>query len=315
MKKHLLTLLMAGFATVAHAQPTQAPAPTATSNAAPAPTNAPIDADPAMWVVRDDDTTIYLFGTFHMLDGRRDWFNDEVRTAFDASQQLVLEVDLPEDPAQLQAQLGPVIARLAVDPQGRAITSRLTPEQVTQLRAQLGPAVTIFDQAKFEPWMVSLGLTQAAAARMGLDPSHGPEAILRRAANERRMSFAALETAEQQFSIFDGQPDADQMEGLVEQLAAPDKMRETMEPMLAAWTVGDVDRLTGILNEGVRDDPESYRLLFTDRNRNWARWIQQRLQQPGTVFMAVGAGHLGGQGSVQDQLRALNISSARVPSR
>ena len=46
------------------------------------------DADPALWVVRDADTTIYLFGTFHLLDGRP-WFNDEVKTAFDASSELV----------------------------------------------------------------------------------------------------------------------------------------------------------------------------------------------------------------------------------
>ena len=42
-----------------------------------------------MWVVRDADTTIYLFGTFHALDGKRDWFNDEVKQAFDASDDVV----------------------------------------------------------------------------------------------------------------------------------------------------------------------------------------------------------------------------------
>ena len=31
------------------------------------------DANPAIWVVRDEDTIVYLFGTFHMLDGRP-WF-------------------------------------------------------------------------------------------------------------------------------------------------------------------------------------------------------------------------------------------------
>ena len=67
------------------------PAPAAAPRTAPLP-----DADPALWVVRDADTTIYLFGTFHLLDGRP-WFNDEVRTAFDASDELVMEAILPED--------------------------------------------------------------------------------------------------------------------------------------------------------------------------------------------------------------------------
>ena len=42
--------------------------------------SAPPTPDPAMFVVRDADTTIYLFGTFHALDGQSDWFNDQVKT-------------------------------------------------------------------------------------------------------------------------------------------------------------------------------------------------------------------------------------------
>ena len=83
-------------------------------------------------MVRDDDTTIYLFGTFHLLDGRP-WFNDEVRTAFDASNELVVEVIIPEDPAELQ----PVILRYAVDPQGR----KLVPAADAEQNAALGRAL------------------------------------------------------------------------------------------------------------------------------------------------------------------------------
>ena len=41
----------------------------------PAAPEAPID-QPAMFVVRDADTTIYIFGTFHALDGRSQWFGE-----------------------------------------------------------------------------------------------------------------------------------------------------------------------------------------------------------------------------------------------
>jgi uncharacterized protein len=52
--------------------------------------------------------------------------------------------------------------------------------------------------------------------------------------------------------------------------------------------------------------------LLVRRNKAWAQWIRARLDQPGTAFIAVGAGHLGGEGSVQDQLKALGVESARV---
>src|SRR4051812_35847345 len=60
--------------------------------------SAPAAADPALFVVRDADTTIYIFGTFHALDGQSDWFRDEVKGAFENSGELVLETLVPEGP-------------------------------------------------------------------------------------------------------------------------------------------------------------------------------------------------------------------------
>ncbi len=76
MKKLLSALLLA--ATPACAQ--QAPPP------------APNDADPALWVVKDEDTTVYLFGTVHVLKPGLSWFDEAVKTAFDRSDELVLEI-------------------------------------------------------------------------------------------------------------------------------------------------------------------------------------------------------------------------------
>ena len=59
------------------------------------------DADPALWVVKDEDTTIYLFGTVHVLKPGLSWFDEAVKTAFDKSDQLMLEMVLPDDPAQV----------------------------------------------------------------------------------------------------------------------------------------------------------------------------------------------------------------------
>ena len=65
------------------------------------PTEAPAvtvkDVDPALWVVKDEDTTVYLFGSIHILKPGLGWFDDGVKTAFDSSDQLLLE--LVEPPA------------------------------------------------------------------------------------------------------------------------------------------------------------------------------------------------------------------------
>src|SRR4030095_10030395 len=74
----------------------------AAPSAPAAPLTAANDASPAMFVVRDADTTVYIFGTFHALDGRSEWFKNRVKTAFDSSGELVLETVIPEGPVQIK---------------------------------------------------------------------------------------------------------------------------------------------------------------------------------------------------------------------
>ncbi len=289
-----------------HAQPATPAAPVA---AATLP-----DANPAMWVVRDEDTTIYLLGTFHLLDGRT-WFNDEVKTAFDASSELVLEVLLPEDPAQQQAIMGPLIMQYAVDPQGRTLSSRLTAEENEALNRQLsglGAPTGAFD--RFEPWFVSLTLVQIAAQRLDLETANAPETVLRRAARERGMTEGQLETSEFQIRMLDSMPEEAQLRGLKELIADPEAAVRTLRPMLAAWARGDEQAIAAItMQQSGNDDRIVYDILFTNRNATWAESIDDRLDRPGTVFVAVGAGHLVGRGSVQEHLARAGIASARVP--
>ena len=303
MKKLLLAAALAFAPAAAPAQTTPA-APAAPAARAPL-----VDADPALWVVRDDDTTIYLFGTFHMLDGRP-WFNDEVRTAFDASNEMVIEAIIPENPAELQ----PIIMRYAVDPQGRRLSQRLTAEQnaaLTQALTSIGAPAAAFDI--FEPWFVAMTLVAVATQQLGIDAANGPEAVLSRAARERRLSVGELEGVETQIRMFDTMPEEQQLAHLRQTLDSIDELDDMLAPMLAAWSTGNVDELVTIMNRMTAQDPALYRMLFTDRNARWAGWIQERLSRPGTVFVAVGAGHLAGSDSVQAALQARGIASARVP--
>jgi uncharacterized protein YbaP (TraB family) len=320
MKFKLLAALLALLPGLACAQAPSPPAPAA-NQAAPAPPPAPPplpganrDADPALWVVRDRDTTIYLFGTIHLLDGRT-WFNDEVRTAFNASHELVLEARLPDDPASLQG----MILRYALDPRGPTLSSRLTPAQNATLNralGQIGVPPGAFDH--MEPWFVSLTLSAVLVQQLGLSADNGPETILTHAAQARHLPIGELEGMEFQIRLFDAMPVPLQMTQLTQTLDELDHVREKFEPLLAAWSTGNVARLAAVTagEEGdTADDRALHRLVFTNRNTAWATWIRQRLARPGTVFIAVGAAHLAGPDSVQSHLRALGIQSARVPHR
>ena len=294
----LITAAAAFAASPLHAQEQKGAAPTALA-----------DADPAVWVVKDDDTTIYLFGTFHLLDGKQDWFNDEVKTAFDRSDEVVLEAKMPEDPAELQ----PLIVRYAVDPSGKTLTSKLpaaTASKLGEALKELGAPAAALDM--FEPWFASLTLTVLKAQSRGLQAEHGTEAVITKAAKASNKPVGELEGFEYQLKLFDGMPEKQQIAYLGQSLDQLSKVDEQLSNMVGAWAKGDADGIAKLMNDGLSESPELSDLLLARRNANWAAWIDDRLDKPGTVFVAVGAGHLAGDKSVQKLLAARGIATTRV---
>jgi uncharacterized protein YbaP (TraB family) len=239
------------------------------------PAAAPLpDSDPAIWVVNDEDTTIFLFGTFHALDGRSRWFNDEVRTAFSSADELVLETVIPEDVRKAPS-------ASASDVSGAFV--RATRIAVSAGRAQ------------------------------GLKVDQGADSVLRRAAEASGKPVGGLETLEFQLGMFNR---------MAATAAAPapaalpagtsERVGALMSEMQAAWNRGEQGLFVVLLNRMRASAPDAYRAMFTERNASWAGWIAHRLQEPGTVFVAVGAGHLAGRDSVQAKLAALGVRSARI---
>ncbi len=277
---------------------------------AQAPSSPPrTDADPALWVVKDEDTTVYMFGTVHVLDGKSDWFNDEVRTAFDAAQEVTLEAVLPENPADLQ----PLVLKYALDTSGKKLSDRLSSEMKARLDRQLADmGVPAGSFEMFEPWFVASALVTLGAQTLGLTGEDGVEATITRAAKAAGKPIDELEGMEAQIRMLDEMPESVQLDFLDQTLESTDQLADVLPAMVSAWSSSDTGKLVALLNEGMDEMPELHRILFRDRNARWAEWIQGRLEQPGIVFMAVGAGHLGGKDSVQEMLAKRGIKSERV---
>lgn len=271
---------------------------------------APVDADPAIWVVKDKDTTLYLFGTVHALDGKRAWLNDEVKTAFDRSNELVLEVITPDNPATMR----PLLAKYAYNASGPTLTSKLSPKGRAELAAMLkkyGMPPAALD--RFKPFFAALTLTSLQFQKMGLSADSGAEAVLRKAAVAQHKGVSAIETLDYQMSLFDALPEPEQIKLLEQTLAEGEgESPADIANLVAAWAKGDAERVATILRQADTNSPALYNLLLVGRNRQWAEWIGRRLDRPGTAFIAVGAGHLAGPDSVQHFLKARGIRSKRL---
>lgn len=286
-----------------------ASAPTAAPAAAPAAAAQTVDADPALWVVRDADTTIYLFGTVHVLRPGLSWFDEAVKEAFDASDELKIEVVLPENTAEL----APRFIAAGSYPAGTTLSSRMTPEQLASYQAGLqrfGIPAAALDP--YEPWFVGLQLAQGLYAAMGMSPDSGAEKTLTTAAAAAGKPVSGFETVDDQLGFFDGTPESEQISGLIMFFDRAPEMRGMVDRLLTSWTEGKPEDTAAVMNEGMENSPETVRILLTDRNRRWAESIQARMEQPGTVFVAVGAGHLAGNNSVQTFLAERGLTAERI---
>ena len=277
--------------------------------AAPALPAALPDAEPAMWVVRDADTTIYLFGTFHALDGKRDWFNDEVKQAFDASQDVVLEIITPDDPTALRA----TMMQRAMDTSGKTLTSKLSPDGRVRLAALLKThdlPPTALD--KFKPFFASLTVATLQFGKMGMGAQHGAEAVIKKAVAGTSKKLGAVETVNEQLLLLDSLSEAEQLKMLESALKQGGSMATEIQAMLNAWNNGDAVTVAKMIQQSDDESPAFFKLMFTDRNARWVKWVDRRLEKPGTVFMAVGAGHLAGDRSVIAMLKKEGHKVTRV---
>ncbi|MBN9506019.1 MAG: TraB/GumN family protein [Altererythrobacter sp.] len=261
---------------------------------------------PALWQVSDKDTTIYLFGTVHALPKDKNWFDSRIQRAFDASTELVTEVDISDVGSSTQA-----LQAQGMLPEGQSLRDMMTPmdrEEYEMALVSLGIPVETLD--RYEPWLAAMTLSLLPLLRAGYDTQSGVEMALgeKAGADKKR---GALETIEQQIELFDGMPVDAQLSFLDQTVEQIPKASNTLDAMVAEWIEGDATELARLMNSELTDPVLRDRLLI-QRNANWADWIKRRLDTPGTVFIAVGAGHLAGKGSVQDQLRQRHVKVKRV---
>ncbi|PKQ00985.1 MAG: TraB/GumN family protein [Alphaproteobacteria bacterium HGW-Alphaproteobacteria-13] len=267
------------------------------------------DADPALWVVKDEDTTVYLFGTVHVLKPGLSWFDEAVKEAFDKSDALVMEVVLPEDPAEAAQ----VMIPMAIDQSGKTLSSRLDPDQLEAYGAAMesvGLPARQFDM--FEPWFPAMTLSVLPLTKLGYDAEQGVEKQLTRFAKEAGKPIEGFETLTEQIGFFDTLPETAQIAFLNSVVRELDKLGPTLDTLVVQWSQGDTEALAATMNESLAATPDLAQTLLYDRNARWADAIKARMEQPGTLFVAVGAGHLAGEKSLQDYLKDRGLVAERV---
>lgn len=269
-------------------------------------------AGPGLWVIRDADSTIYLFGTVHVLRPTTAWGSPRVDAAFDSASEIWFEIANPDDQAAMTA----VIMEHGMDP-SRPLSSLLTAEEIARLdEAASAIGVSAAQLDTLRPWLVALTLQTAPLAKAGYDPQSGVELVLKARAGAAGKTVKGFETIDEQVRILATMPEAVQLGLLRASLEDFDEAATLLDTMVDAWARGDMATLDRIIVEEMKvETPEVYEALLVRRNQNWADQIETLLAGSGTAFIAVGAGHLAGDDSVQSILESRGVAvEAALPA-
>lgn len=273
---------------------------------------APALAQPAMWAVKDADSTIYLLGTVHLLKPETQWKTPLLEKAIGASEALWLELPTT-DPNAMAGEMMMLVTRYGLAP-AKPLSKSLTPAEMKTLDEAARVAGLSGAQLNvFRPWFAALTISNAAMTRAGYDPASGVDSKIEAAFKARGIKPTGLETAEEQIKVFAGMSYDDELAYLRETMAEYENASTELDTMVAQWSHAD---LAGLEKTFVTDmkteSPDLYAALLTSRNANWAAKIEQMLAGKGVTFIAVGAGHLIGEDSVLAMLAAKGIPSERV---
>ena len=260
---------------------------------------------PALWVVRDADSTLYLFGTVHVLRPTTGWSSSRVEAAFDSADEVWFEISDPDN----QAAVMPLVQQYGLSPD-KPLSSILTAEEVAELDAAARTVgMTAAQLDPMRPWLAGLTLSVAPLVKAGYDPQSGVELVLKARAEAAGKPIKAFETIDKQIRILATMDEPVQLEFIRQTLEDFDDAVEMLDGMVDAWSRGDVAELDRVVVEDMKDTaPHVYQAILVDRNTDWANQIETLLQGSGTAFIAVGAAHLAGDDSVQAILRKRGVA-------
>lgn len=268
----------------------------------------PLAAAPAMWEVRDADSAIVLFGSFHILPDGTEWRTPLFDEKLAGADIVVFETDV--SPLAM-ARIGAEAFVRGIYTDGTLLTDRLDADINAQLREELARiGMPIGPVLAMRPWMAANAVGTAALEAIGFSAMGVEFALEGEIAAERRRF---LESGEDQLDVLSGAPEDEKIAMLVNTLAEIDHLPKLMSKMLRSWVNGTPERLTLLfqLEMGGFEDAFMERLIYA-RNRNWIPALEDMLERNEQAMVIVGAGHLVGEQNVIMLLEAAGYSVERI---
>ncbi len=239
-------------------------------------------------------TPSYLFGTMHLIPKDDFLFPDHLREKVASTKLLVMEIGGLSEQMQM--------ASLLFLQEGN-VFDFFGKEQKDTLFQYLNDHLEMDSTAAKMQFgrMKPMGLMQLFTQSSFGESPESYEMTLEQIAKKHDMDIQGLETVEEQMAIFDGMTMEDQVEMVMVAMRTGDDNTETRK-LIDLYLTQDVEALHAFMHKDEGGLMTYQDELLDNRNERWIPQIKRFIKKNPT-FIAVGAGHLGGENGVIELLR------------
>lgn len=297
---------------------------------------------PAFFVVKDQDSVLYILGSQHKIRKHTKWMTPQVRNAFFEAQRIWYEITM-EDMSHPILQIKTI--RDSQAEQGQTLPVVLSPEdytRVTKAANRLGLEMSELDQMK--PWLAGDILTGTFQSRIDEKKFGAPDSPIKDikgnkdtivpTSNEMPKIHPAaiqggvedltslmttgrevrsIENVERHVRLFDNLSLEAQRKYLMDSVDKLEDKTDEIKALSKAWRRGDLAYLAEHdVAKMKTDNPSFYDAMLRLRNIEMAARARDIMKGTGIDFFVVGAAHLAGPDSVLELLRSRGYQPTRL---
>lgn len=260
------------------------------------------------WEIKKDETSIYVLGTIHFAD--KDFYplEDKILETFDKADRLVSELGGLSEMNSLEEKFRSKMFQSANFNPEKDLSNFLSEDEINVVKQELGENITV-SLFKFNPWILTMTLSQTLYTKADLDPENGIDMHLIKRADKRKIE--ALESIDEQLDILSSGTFEEQVNDLkktIAELQNADKTLELLTKIKKLYLENNDKELKDFIgslldmSEGLSQDA-----LLKNRNIVWAEKFEEYLDEGGKTFVFAGLAHFLGEDSVFEQMRSKGV--------
>lgn len=271
-----------------------------------------------IWKVEKDGVVVHLVGSIHLGDAKMYPLRDEIENAFDSSDNLVVEVNIAQQPDEKTAA---EIQELQTYTDGTTLKDHVSAETYKRVQAflqDLELPTNAYDA--YKPWAVYLDMANYVSASAGYQGGIGIDMYYLSRAQAASKPILELESYSSQIKIFDSyspelqeQQVKEVLDGIYGTGEAADATETSIDVLAGLWVKGDDAGLEALV-AAMQESPEIYEKLLKNRHAGMIEKIEGYLnnEKKESYFVVAGYLHMLGKDGLVTQLKEKGYTVTRI---